>query len=175
MFLKTSGGAIARLPPSVVGLAAHPLCMEYRTMAVFLLRSQPVAQPQWCRRGHGDSETNLLRFLLMLWIKFQLLERRQWLTTSLPAPPEQISVQPLVPPWVSRAAISMQGFITLSARVNDFHAKDIRIWATLVMAIRDTDPRVPATVAEIVAALQQIVVFFVWRMKPTCFCVLDIY
>jgi len=33
MFLKTSGGAIVRLPPLIVGLAAHALCMEYRTMA----------------------------------------------------------------------------------------------------------------------------------------------
>jgi len=32
--------------PLVVGLATHPLCMEYRTMAVFLLRPQPVAQPE---------------------------------------------------------------------------------------------------------------------------------
>ena len=40
---------------------------------------------------------------------------------------------------------------------------------------RESDPRVPASVAEIVAAVQQIVVIFVWRMKPTCFCVLDIY
>jgi len=32
--------------PVVVGPAAHLLCMEHRTMAVFLLRSQPVAQPE---------------------------------------------------------------------------------------------------------------------------------
>jgi len=42
------------------------------------------------------------------------------------------------------------------------------------MTIQDADPRVPPSVAEIVAAVQQIVVFFVWSMKPTCFCVLDI-
>jgi len=56
MFFKTSGVAIVRLPPLVVGLAAHSLCMEYRTTAVFLLRSQP----EWGRRSQGPPETNLL-------------------------------------------------------------------------------------------------------------------
>jgi len=44
-----------------------------------------------------------------------------------------------------------------------------------MMAIQDADPRVPPSVAEIVAAVQQIVVFFVCRMTPTCFCGLDIH
>jgi len=40
-----------------------------------------------------------------------------------------------------------------------------------MMIIRDADPRAPPSVAEIVAAVQQIVVIFVSRMKPTYFCV----
>ena len=44
-----------------------------------------------------------------------------------------------------------------------------------MMTIRNADPRVPPSVAEIVAAVQQMVVFFVCRMKPTCICDLDIY
>jgi len=41
-----------------------------------------VAQPEWDRRNHAPPDTNLPRFLLVLCIDFQLLERRQWLTTS---------------------------------------------------------------------------------------------
>jgi len=56
--------------------------------------------------------------------------------TSVTAPPEQISwlryrSQPLVPPWISRATMQMQVFITLSDRVNDSLAEDTRTWATL--------------------------------------------
>jgi len=55
-----------------------------------------VAQPEWGQRGHATPTTNLLRFLLVLYINFQQLEnkrkeqsdsrRRQWLTTSLAGP-----------------------------------------------------------------------------------------
>ena len=56
-----------------------------------------------------------------------------------------------------------QGFITLSARVNEILA-DIRTWAILMMLIRDPDQRVPPSIDEIVTAVQQIVVFVVWRI-----------
>jgi len=54
----------------------------------------------------------------------------------------------------------MKGFITLSARISYFVA-DIRTLATLMTIIQDDDPTVPLSVAEIVAAVQQMVVFFV--------------
>ena len=43
---ESFGWCSCPVAPLVVGLAAHPLCMEYRTMAVLLLRSQPVEQPE---------------------------------------------------------------------------------------------------------------------------------
>ena len=160
--------------PLVVGLAAHLLCMEHRTMAVFLLRSQLVAQPEWGRRSRGLPEANLLRFLLVPWINFQLLARRQWLPlqSKLLA---ALQVAAIGSTMNLSCYYVMQGFITLSARANDSLAADIRTWAVSMMTIRDADPRVLPSVAEIVAAVQQMAVFFVWRMKPTCFCVLDIY
>jgi len=45
-----------------------------------------VAQNEAEEAMSPPSETNLLRFLLVLCINFQLLERRQWLTTSLTGP-----------------------------------------------------------------------------------------
>jgi len=55
-------------------------------LVVFRRTVTAVAQPEWRRRGHAPPETNLLRFLLVLCINFQLLEWRQWLTISLIGP-----------------------------------------------------------------------------------------
>ena len=40
--------------------------------------------------------------------------------TNCPPRTKFLAALQVVPPWISRAAISIQGFITLSARVNDF-------------------------------------------------------
>jgi len=45
----------------------------------------------------------------------------------------------------------------------------------LVMIKRDNDKGVPLPIAGIVAAVQHIVMFAVWRVKPTCFCFLGVY
>jgi len=49
-------------PPWLWAWPHVSFAMEYRAMAVFSLRSQSVAQPEWGRRNHGSPEKNLLRF-----------------------------------------------------------------------------------------------------------------
>ena len=94
MFLKTSAVAVVRFPPLVANLAAHPLCMEYRTMEVF------------CYFGHSQNEAEearsprkqLAKIFTGALDQFSIVRK-----TSVTAPPEQISwlryrSQPLVPP-----------------------------------------------------------------------------
>ena len=171
MFLKTSGGAVVRLPPLVVCLAAHPFCMEYRTMAVLLVRPQPVEQPEWGRRSHGPPETTLLRFLLVLWINFQLKDVSDWPSRANFLAALQIAA--IVSSMNFSCYYVNAGFYNAFCQskwlpcgghkdMSYFNDDNTRPWSEGA-AISCWNCRCCSTNRRV----------FVWRMKPTCFWVLN--